>query len=651
LKKFIIISGLVLIITGFSISQNISEDISDWGLTRVQIDNIPTDGIQKADITGDGKWELVLSGDKTGKVYWYRQLRKNEWQRYEVATGFQDIEGVDAGDLNGDGSIEIVIVEQRPGRIAISKMDTSDPEGHWSSSIIDADAPMAQSSFLTDVSGNGFLDIIYTYDGRTDGEGGIYWLENHGNDPMDVENWTKHEILQINGAHGLHDGWVSMPGFRENGAIVASTRLLWNENAEGEVFWLERPDDPRLHWIKHTIVHNASRHITVGDFNGNGQYNDVFTIRRDQGEGLYWYELNAGNEWIEHVVTTEGKFRTISSHDLTGNGVPEVIVTEYLNDDAVRVYQKQDDGVFRMAARHPYLKSDDRIVYFDIDGDGRDEFITSSEINSLDYWIFELSQSGSVPVVRGYGQGLFQVGELLYSDQFANLENWVVQIQDSDSEIEAHIFAGDSTLDVLMPDRGATIWNKQVFSGPITIMFNVVVPSENLHLEGVAVRDINCFWHATDTEKSQDIFDDNRYTGSFISYHKQQGYYASMGGNNNTTTRFRRYPRTVKNIPVDHISLTNRDGLEDYLVQSDREYTIQLVVYDDVVQYIVDGKIFYEIREGDSITIETSDGSSEDVKYTRELFAPYTEGRFGFRLVRSHHKYSNFRVYRLEPTE
>ncbi|WP_147303632.1 DUF6250 domain-containing protein [Rhodohalobacter sp. SW132] len=207
-------------------------------------------------------------------------------------------------------------------------------------------------------------------------------------------------------------------------------------------------------------------------------------------------------------------------------------------------------------------------------------------------------------------------------------------------------------MDVFMPARGATIWNQNKFSGPVAITFKVKALSENVQPGGVVVRDINTFWHASDPEIPDGIFDENDYTGAFDSYHKQQGYYASMGGRDNTTTRFRRYPRTsTEGEPIEHISLSERDGLEDFLIQPDKTHTVQLVVYQDVIQYIVDGRIFYEIREGDTITLSTSDGGEKTAEYTEDLFPSYSEGWFGFRLVNTHHRYSDFRVHRLKPAD
>ena len=260
-----------------------------------------------------------------------------------------------------------------------------------------------------------------------------------------------------------------------------------------------------------------------------------------------------------------------------------------------------------------------------------------------------LAMESGHSVITGYGEGLFRVGELLYRDDFEHLNHWRFQIQPSDHDSEPEIHNRDGKLDIYMPARGATVWFQHKLTGPVAIIYKVKAPTARKQAPWVVPRDINTFWHASDPKTPWDIFDDRLYTGAFPTYHRQLGYYASIGGRNNTTTRFRRYPRTAEGLPVEHISLAHRDEQEDYLISPDREHTIQLVAYHDVIQYIVDGEVFYEIREGDTVMVEMPDGSLEEAVYCLERFPAFTEGWFGFRLVRSHHIYSNFRVYRLEP--
>ena len=201
------------------------------------------------------------------------------------------------------------------------------------------------------------------------------------------------------------------------------------------------------------------------------------------------------------------------------------------------------------------------------------------------------------------------------------------------------------------------MWFKKKLTTRLTITYNVLCPTPRPAIKGIQPRDINNFWLATDpVDPDRGLFDSDRYTGKFSSYDKMHGYYASTGGGGavaNLTTRMRRYPREVEGKPAEHIALNHRDGQTGYLITPDKVMTVQLVAYDDVVQYIVDGKLNYQIGEGDPIDVEGRDNQGKQVTkkaaYDLKRFPVYREGYFGFRMVSTHHIYKNFRVYALEP--
>ena len=148
----------------------------------------------------------------------------------------------------------------------------------------------------------------------------------------------------------------------------------------------------------------------------------------------------------------------------------------------------------------------------------------------------------------------------------------------------------------------------------------------------------------------------NRYTGKFSSYDKIHGYYASTGGGGaiaNRTTRMRRYPREVHGKPAEHLMLNDKDGKPGYLITPGKVMSVQLVAYDDVTQYIVDGKLIYQIVVDDRIKVEGRDSQGkptvQEAVYDLDRFPIYREGYFGFRMVGTHHIYTNFRVVALEP--
>lgn len=267
--------------------------------------------------------------------------------------------------------------------------------------------------------------------------------------------------------------------------------------------------------------------------------------------------------------------------------------------------------------------------------------------------------TAEMPVVLGHGAGLFKVGALLAQDDFENLNNWLVQIQERSGFARAKVVAREHSLDCLLPGRGCTVWFKKKLPSRVAITYDVLCPTPTPAIKGVQPRDINNFWMATDPlDRDQGLFDSNRYTGKFSSYDKIHGYYASTGGGGaiaNLTTRMRRYPRELDGKPAEHLALNDKDAKPGYLITPDKVMTVQLVAYDDVIQYIVDGKLIYQIAEGDRIQVEGRDRQgkpkAQEVTYDLDRFPIYREGYFGFRMVGTHHIYTNFRVVALEPED
>lgn len=257
------------------------------------------------------------------------------------------------------------------------------------------------------------------------------------------------------------------------------------------------------------------------------------------------------------------------------------------------------------------------------------------------------------PEVLGYGKETFTVGKPLHTEPFTKPENWIIQVQKNDGPIKEKISFEDGILDLYMPAVGCTAWLKQKFAGPILVEYQVKCPLETINGDSIQARDINNFWHCSGVENETDIFNYELFNGGFGSYGKMQGWYASTGGGGhigNRTTRFRRYPREVNGKPFRHIALNSRDGQEDYLITPGKWHTVQLVAFNDLVQYIVDGKVVYEIRKGDTVTVETVVNGKRTVIeeiYSDDTFPAYTEGYFGFRLVRTHHQYKDLKVFRL----
>src|SRR6188768_899150 len=120
-------------------------------------------------------------------------------------------------------------------------------------------------------------------------------------------------------------------------------------------------------------------------------------------------------------------------------------------------------------------------------------------------------------------------GKLLHRDDFADLSNWHIE-----AEKPGRISAANGVLDVDVP-AGVTLWFRPRLAGPITIEFEALAVSAGGPNDQVS--DLNVFWMANNVDGRQPVFAHPR-SGKFEEYNALLTYYAGLGGNRNTTTRF-----------------------------------------------------------------------------------------------------------------
>ena len=262
--------------------------------------------------------------------------------------------------------------------------------------------------------------------------------------------------------------------------------------------------------------------------------------------------------------------------------------------------------------------------------------------------------------LQGYAAQQFILGAVLCKDKLNDPsvfnKNWVVQMSKADSSINRYARIEGNKLEVQDP-RGCTIWFKTKLKGAIMISYRVTAPSKYIESNNIVPRDINQFWMAqtpdsVDVNAKGGLFDAQKYGGDFKAYDPLQTYYASTGGGHTTdynrTIRIRRYPRKVGKTLADHQGMNARDQDKAFLIQPDKEHFIQLIAADDIVQYIFDGKIVYQLKKGDNVDIfnDAHDKVTKGI-WGEAPYTLYTEGYFGFRMTRTHHTYRDFKVYQL----
>lgn len=225
--------------------------------------------------------------------------------------------------------------------------------------------------------------------------------------------------------------------------------------------------------------------------------------------------------------------------------------------------------------------------------------------------IFSVTAILVMVLFSGCVEGTSDKKELIFQDDFSgDLSNWIIETGESE-DAKVSIENEKMVIDV---DRGATVWLDKKLSGNIQIEYDRRVVMEDGKNDRLS--DLNQFWMARDPENS-DFFTRD---GNFNEYDSLQLYYFGIGGNTNSTTRFRKYLGNGKK-PLIH---DFQD--EAHLLQPNKSYHIQTVVYNGVTKVFVDGKEYF---------------SYEDKE-------PFTEGYFGFRTTQSRHEIDELKIYRLK---
>lgn len=199
--------------------------------------------------------------------------------------------------------------------------------------------------------------------------------------------------------------------------------------------------------------------------------------------------------------------------------------------------------------------------------------------------------------------------DILFTDDFKDTGNLIIEMAPAPN---SSVYTDHGKL-ILDTKGGVTIWVNKRLEGNIKIEYKRKVLTENRINDRLS--DLNTFWMA------QDPLNPNLFTrnGILERYDSLKLYYVGMGGNTNSTTRFRKYEGNG-----------TRTLLQEYkdaghLLKKDKEYKITIIVKDGVSSYFVDDVLYFRYKDPD----------------------PITAGYFGFRSTWSRQEISQLRIYKL----
>ncbi|MCX6333049.1 MAG: DUF6250 domain-containing protein [Bacteroidia bacterium] len=200
--------------------------------------------------------------------------------------------------------------------------------------------------------------------------------------------------------------------------------------------------------------------------------------------------------------------------------------------------------------------------------------------------------------------------KLFFADNFNNPIDTNIWVPEIATLPDSKVYTQNGKL-VLDTKGGVTVWLKRRLNGNFIIEFDrkvIVANGKNDRLS-----DLNMFWMATDP-RNQDLFTRN---GILEKYDSLRLYYVGMGGNNNSTTRFRKY----EGDGTRRLLQEYKDA--EHLLKPDHTYHIKVVMENGSTSLWVDSICYFVYKDP----------------------SPLREGYFGFRSTWSHQEISGFKVF------
>ena len=177
------------------------------------------------------------------------------------------------------------------------------------------------------------------------------------------------------------------------------------------------------------------------------------------------------------------------------------------------------------------------------------------------------------------------------------------------------------TLELIVPS-GLTLWYQQRLTGDYEINYRICMMMKGGKYDRLS--DLNCFWAANDPKYPNDLFARSAWrNGVFKNYNSLNLFYVGYGGNDNSTTRFRRYRGEYYGVADDKVKpLLNEYTDAPHLLAPNQWYQIRIRVKEGVTTYSVNGEEFFRYS--------IADGTGD--------------GHFGLRLLQNHVMFTDFKV-------
>ncbi|MBI1370094.1 MAG: c-type cytochrome [Planctomycetes bacterium] len=323
------------------------------------------------DIDGDGHLDILIIGFPGQAARWYRNpgdLAKNPdatWQEH-IALDVVDNESPTFADVTGDGKPELVCMHDGCVGFASPGADATRP---WPFVAVSPKGPYQKFTHglgVGDIDGDGRIDIL---------EKSGWWQQPANWDGKSP--WGRHEY-NFTGAGGSQMLVYDIDGDGDNDVVTSLNAhgygLAWFEQKrQGEAITFERHDimTDSLSFTQYGVAFSQLHAMALTDIDGDGLL-DVVTGKRYWAHGghdpgaadpavLYWFQLKRENghaTFIPQPIDNDSGVGTqVTVADVNGDKAPDIVVA---NKKGVFVHVQNRRTVSQFDwfwANHPAMKS------------------------------------------------------------------------------------------------------------------------------------------------------------------------------------------------------------------------------------------------------------------------------------------------------
>src|SRR5450759_4832514 len=493
-----------------------------------------------------------------------------------------------------------------------------------------------QSECFENMGSNNIYELLNMHDGQAIG---IYLLSGSNNLFLNCDAYRNYDYVSENGRGGNVDGFGCHPSKGSTGNVFRGCRAWFNSDDGYDVIGAHEQVTFENCWAFYNGYSTAFQ--SLGDGNGfkGGGYGKRnvdelpdpiprHTIRfclavRNKANGFYSNHHIGGSDWFNNRAYRNGtNFNMLNRLKDNVTDVPGYghNLRNNISYKGSREIQNIDTAACTLSNNYfdeSHALTDDDFISLDEalliaprkpDGSLPDNgFMKPSATGRLKKMSATLKnfKDERSSIIKGKKR-------IIFSDDFAttlNKDQWIVEEEPSAG---SSVYTMNKQL-ILDTRKGVTVWLNKYLEGNIAIEFDREVMVDRGKNDRLS--DMNMFWMANDP-RNKKPFGRN---GVFEKYDSLRLYYAGIGGNTNTTSRFRKYEGDGRKPLIKEY----KDAL--HLLTKNKQYHIRIIVKNKITSLWLNDECYFDYTDQE----------------------PLTAGYFGFRSTWSRQVVKNFRVFQL----